>query len=268
MRQLNKNLNIRILLFVLFFFLFENIIISQDAENRKVYIINGVRFAVHYIPPGTFIMGTDRPPSLRRKEETARKVTLTKGFWIMETEVTQELYESIMGTNPSQFSGKQHPAENISWYDAINFCTNLSKATNMNWSLPTEAEWEYACRAGSKTMYSFGDLYQSKISDYACISINRYNKNIHHCQVGKYKPNNWGLYDMHGNVWEWCSDWYGEYQYNSVVDPHGPDKGYCRVLRGGSWLSDRDALRSAYRNSFYPHFQSRYFGFRAVMREK
>jgi formylglycine-generating enzyme required for sulfatase activity len=159
-------------------------------------------------------------------------------------EVTQQQYEKVMGTNPSTTKGPQNPVEKVSWNDAVEFCRKLSalpaeKSAGYVYRLPTEAEWEYACRAGTQTAYSFGDS-ESELGDYAW-----YDKNAGGTThpVGSKKPNAWGLYDMHGNVFEWCQDWYGSYPSGSVTDPTGESSGSHRVVRGGAGTASPSAVR-------------------------
>jgi formylglycine-generating enzyme required for sulfatase activity len=147
------------------------------------------------------------------------------------TEVTQAQYEAVMGTNPSYFKGQTNPVENAFWEDATEFCKKLSEKTRQTVRLPTEAEWEYACRAGTQTAFSFGDD-PSALGDYAWHAGNSGERSH---PVGQKKPNAWGLYDMHGNIWEWCADRYGKYPKGFATDPSGPTTGDTRVSRGGSW---------------------------------
>ena len=200
----------------------------------------GMKFKL--IPAGTFTMGDG---------DDAHDVTLTKPFKMGVHEVTQAQYEQVMGVNPSKFKGADNPVENVSWDDAVEFCRRLSelpaeKAAGNVYRLPTEAEWEYACRAGTTTKYSFGDD-ESEFGDYAWYCDNS-DEQTH--PVGSKKPNAWGLYDMHGNVLEWCQDWYGDYPSGSVTDPTGPAVGSHRVIRGGSWDRTAGYCRSAHRYWF------------------
>ena len=181
------------------------------------------------------------------------------------TEVTQEQYQKVMGTNPSQFKGPQNPVEKVSWADAVEFCGKLSampaeKTAGHVYRLPTEAEWEYACRSGTTTAYGFGDD-ASRLGDYGWFDGNS-DSSTH--PVGEKKPNAWGLYDMHGNVWEWCQDWYGDYPSGSTTDPTGPSSGSFRVDRGGSWCSSAGYCRSAYRYRNAPESRGNFLGFRVL----
>ena len=215
---------------------------------------NSIGMSFKSFPGGTFTMGDGNTP---------HHVTLTQPFELGVYEVTQEQYEAVMGTNPSRFKGSQNPVEQVSWDDAVEFCRKLSelpaeKKAGYVYRLPTEAEWEYACRAGTTTEYSYGDS-DSKLGAYGWYEGNS-GRTTH--PVGKKKPNAWGLYDMHGNVWEWCQDWYGNYPSGSVTDPTGPASGDDRVLRGGSFLYRSSLARSALRNSARPDSRSYSFGFR------
>ena len=170
-----------------------------------------------------------------------------------------------MGTKPSRFKGLQNPVEKVNWADAVEFCRKLSalpaeKSAGYVYRLPTEAEWEYACRAGTTTRYSFGDS-DSELGDYAWYDKNS-GRTTH--PVGGKKPNAWGLYDMHGNVWERCQDWHGDYPSGSVTDPTGAVSGSYRVYRGGSWNFISDYCRSADRLRNSPDGRSYYLGFRVL----
>ncbi|MFO0905690.1 MAG: formylglycine-generating enzyme family protein [Pirellulales bacterium] len=193
------------------------------------------------LPEGTFEMGS----ASEDIDATPHTVTLTRPFYLGVHQVTQEQYQKVMGENPSGFEGPQNPVEKVSWEDAVEFCRRLStlpeeKAAGRVYRLPSEAEWEYACRAGSTTEYCFGDS-QSQLNEYAWHHDNS-GKRTH--PVGKRKPNAWGLYDMHGNVWEWCWDWLGDYPKGSVTDPTGPTTDASRVDRGGSYDIHEDELDS------------------------
>jgi len=203
----------------------------------------GMKFKL--IPAGTFTMGD----ASGEDEETPHEVTLTKPFKMGVHEVTQAQYEQLMGTNPSESKGADNPVETLSWDDAVEFCRRLSelpaeKAAGNVYRLPTEAEWEYACRAGTTTKYSFGDD-ESELGDYAWYGVNSDQKTH---PVGSKKPNAWGLYDMYGNVWEWCQDWEEDYPSGSVTDPSGATSGTYRMFRGGSWYYPAEECRSAIRH--------------------
>ena len=225
------------------------------------------------IPAGTFMMGSPVGEKNRENDEGQVPVTLTKPFELGKHQVTQAQWKSVMGTEP--WKGQQvipvynDPATNVAYFDAVEFCATLTAierdyeilSADEEYRLPTEAEWEYACRAGTTTAFSFGDD-ESKLSEYAWFSDNTVGEEHAH-KVGLNKPNPWGLYDMHGNVWEWCSDWYGE-ELSSGVDPVGPEGGSDRVVRGGSFWSFQGDCRSAYRNYRDPSGRGSYLGFRVV----
>ena len=212
----------------------------------------GVTMTLVRIRPGKFMMG---------EEKDQHEVALSKPFYVGATEVTQAQYEAVMGKNPSNFKGAANPVDNVSWNDATEFCNKLSEKTRQAVRLPTEAEWEYACRAGSKTKFCFGDADEG-LGDYAWYSANS-GSTTH--PVGQKKPNAWGLYDMPGNVWEWCADWYGEYPKGAVTDPRGAASGSQRVLRGGSWYGGAGNCRAAYRLRSNPDHWYNDHGFRVVV---
>jgi formylglycine-generating enzyme required for sulfatase activity len=213
-----------------------------------------------YISPGTFMMGSPKNESGRFDDETLHEVTLTQGFYLQSTPVTQGQWKVVMGNNPSRFKdcGDDCPIENVSWNDAQEFIKRLNGKEGKTYRLPTEAEWEYACRAGSTSRYCFGDD-EGKLSEYAWYTDNSGGRTH---PVGTKKPNDWGLYDMHGNVWEWCEDWYGDYPSGKVTDPAGPSTGSERVLRGGGWGSDARTCRSATRSGGAPVNRFGIIGFR------
>ena len=226
------------------------------------------------VPAGTFTMGSapderDREPD----EGPARNVTITKPFYIGICEVTQQQYETVMGKNPSRFRGPRRPVEGVWWSHTVEFCTRLSKSTGRTVRLPTEAEWEHACRAGTTSRFSFGDSYYD-LPGYAHYSdvllattAPSGEAPAGTSEVGSRKPNNWGLYDVHGNVFEWCSDWYRDsYSGLAQTDPEGASSGAYRVLRGGSWSSPPWQCRSAYRHRFTADGRFNHLiGFRVVV---
>jgi formylglycine-generating enzyme required for sulfatase activity len=189
------------------------------------------------IPAGDFMMGSpdsDWSGDVQKSEKPQHWVGIVEPFYLGICEVTQEQYLREMGKNPSRFMGNpQRPVETVSWNDAMKFCRRLSKKEGVTYRLPTEAEWEYACRGGTTTRFSFGDD-RDDLGDYAWWGGNS-QATTH--PVGQKRPNAWGLYDMHGNVFEWCADWYADdyYSRSFIVDPSGPGSGQLRLLRGGSW---------------------------------
>ena len=202
-------------------------------------------------------------PDAFPNEHPAHKVTLTQPFYMGKYVVTQEQYQAVTGATPSQFKGKDIPVEQVSWDDAQAFCKKLAEQTKQTIRLPTEAEWEYSCRAGTRTTYYSGDT-ESDLARVAWYSAN--SKNTTH-PVGQKEANAFGLYDMHGNVWQWCQDWYGEDYYGkSVVEnPQGPDQDTVRLLRGGSWNERPMICRSAFRCVGGPGDRYNGIGFRVVV---
>jgi sulfatase modifying factor 1 len=234
-------------------------------------ITNTIGMKLNKIPAGTFTMGSPEGETDRRDDEYQHKVTITKAFYIQTTEVTQGQWKAVMGTEPWKGKsyvkdGPDYAASYVSWDDAVAYCKKLSEKESKTYRLPTEAEWEYACRAGTTTRWSFGND-EKVIGDYAWYKENAYDideKYAH--QVGLKKPNAFGLYDMHGNVFEWCHDFYGEdyYQQSPEKDPTGPTSGEARVLRGGSWDDGTRHTRSAGRGRGETDALSGNFGFRVV----
>ena len=217
-----------------------------------------------WVEPGTFMMGQVGVA------EPVHEVTLTEGFYLGKFEVTQDQYQMVMANNsdglsatPSNFGGyPNYPVEQVSWNDVQVFLSRLNNLESANipagWAyvLPTEAQWEYACRAGTNTDYSWGDDINASQANYN-------NNNSRPLNVGQYAPNPWGFFDMHGNVWEWTADWYESYPTgNPVVDPTGPASGSNRVKRGGSWIHDGASLRSAARSGYHPGYRNGTVGFR------
>ncbi|MBN1593587.1 MAG: SUMF1/EgtB/PvdO family nonheme iron enzyme [Candidatus Coatesbacteria bacterium] len=248
------------------------------------------RITMVSIPAGSFLMGSPSSESGRESDEGPQRTVNISEIEMSQTEVTQKQWEDIMGWNDSYFSGDDRPVEEVTWYDCVYFCNQLSQAdgltncytiTNIDWSgnhiddayvtcnfeadgyrLPTEAEWEYACRAGTTTRFNTGDA-DSDLSAAGWYSSNSSSRTH---DVGEKHPNAWGLFDMHGNVWEWCWDWYSSGYYGSQPnpdsDPTGPSSGSLRVVRGGSWDLYARHCRSAYRRRDSPWLRSSYFGFR------
>ena len=227
--------------------------LNLPAEE-KVNLVNGVSFDMVLIPAGKFMMGSPASEVSRYPNETQHEVTLTKPFYMGKYEITQEQWEAVMGNSPSEFKGPKLPVTNVSWYDCQEFIKKLNAKTNGGYRLPTEAEWEYACRAGTTTAHSFGNSLTKSDANVGGVRLTA---------VGSYKPNAFGLYDMHGNVWEWCEDWSAGYTEGVVTNPKGPGAGTYRVLRGGSFLDSESRSRSS--NRFDPLAPTRKFstgGFR------
>ena len=228
---------------------------EAEAYNLKVIqIANELELVL--IPAGKFKMGSPTTEFGRHNGETQHEVTITKQFYMGKYEVTQEQWEGVMGINPSTKSkGAKLPVTSVSWEDCQEFIKKLNEKTSGGYRLPTEAEWEYACRAGTKTSYSFGDYLMKKDANVDMGSSTKV--------VGSYKPNAFGLYDMHGNVWEWCEDWREDYPLGAVTDPKGPATGEDRILRGGSFFDNVSSARSSYRFNYSPTLRNYLlYGFR------
>ena len=228
--------------------------LTKDNDNRKAgdtleLTIKDVKYTFHWCPAGTFQMGSPLDEAGRRKNEGQYTVILSRGFWMLETEVTQGMWTSVMEDNPSSFKGIKLPVESVSWNDCQVYIGKLNELkvapTDFKFSLPTEAQWEYACRAGTVTVYHFGNILDKKQANYGG-GVGKTTK------AGSYSANAWGLRDMHGNVWEWCLDRYGDYPGSAVTDPTGAAEGLPRVIRGGSWNSHAEYCRSANRDNNIP----------------
>ena len=249
--------------------------VTPAAQGVKTYTVNGVSFNMIKVDGGTFMMGaTDDDTEAREDERPRHSVTLSD-YWICETEVTQALWQAVMGGNPSYFRGANLPVEHVSWLDCDTFITKLNQLTGESFRLPTESEWEYAARGGNKSLgykysgsnnaddagwywrnsgdsYLLGELDQDTILQNGCRTH----------PVKTKAPNELGLYDMSGNLYEWCSDWYDDYCSNALTDPHGPTTGLQRVCRGGSWLSNAWCGRVSYRFYCVPVRDYYFLGFR------
>ncbi|MBP7429727.1 MAG: formylglycine-generating enzyme family protein [Candidatus Hydrogenedentes bacterium] len=232
------------------------------ATEETIMLPGNVPLEMVWIPAGTFLMGRWYPDEQDSVSDEApqHQVTLSQGFWMGKYEVTQTQWEAVMGSNPAYFSGANRPVEWVSWNEVQSFITALNSLTGETFRLPTEAEWEYACRGGRKTRFYWGDdPTYTQIGNYAWYGSNSGGRTH---DVGTKLPNGFDLYDMSGNVWEWCQDWYDAYSSGSVTDPTGPASGPHRVGRGGGWSSDGAYCRSAYRSSFDPSGTGDYIGFR------
>ncbi len=226
----------------------------KPGDTKTITLPGGATMEMVWCPPRSFMMGSPESEEGRYDDETQHHVTLTEGFWIGKYEVTQRQWESVMGENPSYFKGADRPVEQVSWNDCQEFIRKINAAGRVSVSLPTEAQWEYACRAGTTTPFSFGSTINSDKANYSGKET---------AIVGSYAPNAWGLYDMHGNVWELCADWYGAYN-GAVTNPTGPASGTLRVFRGGGWVGDAQSCRSAIRIWFVPGNRNNYLGLRLV----
>ena len=224
-----------------------------------------------YIPSGTFMMGSPENEEKRNSNESPQHLVKITGFYMSKYPITQKQYQIIMGNNPVNFKGENKPVEQVYWKDAVNFCKQLSKRTRKQHRLPSEAEWEYACRAGTITPFYFGESITTDLANYngkniyASESRGQYREQT--TEVGIFPPNAFGLYDMHGNVWEWCADpWHYNYKNapidGSVYSTEKSDK--YRVLRGGSWFYNPFGVRTALRGRGNASIRNHTYGFRIV----
>ncbi|MGD0091128.1 MAG: formylglycine-generating enzyme family protein [Planctomycetota bacterium] len=237
---------------------------SAKPPDLVLDLAEGVKLELVFIPAGKFMMGSPETEKDRSAAETQHEVTISQPFYMGKYEVTEEQYQAVTGTSPSR-NGAQSPVERVTWDEAQEFCQKLSALTGKTVQLPTEAQWEYACRAGTATRFHSGDS-DSDLDGVAWYGNKVSNKTMH--PVGQKKPNAFGLYDMHGNVWEWCADWYGEYAAGAATDPTGPARASTsRVVRGGGWSDDPRYCRSAFRESKDPDRRSGLdnVGFRVVV---
>jgi len=243
---------------------------SPVASTPKAgdVMTNSIGMKLVWIPAGEFMMGSPMSEPEREPEEVQHRVRISKGFWMGVYEVTQREYLAVMGNNPSIFD---LPVETVSWDDAQEFCRKLSQKEGKTYRVPTEAEWEYACRAETTTPFSFGETISTDQANYD--GNQTYGSGVKGqyraktVTVGNFRPNAFGLYDMHGNVNEWCQDWYGENYYGSSpeVDPQGPAGGIYRVVRGGCYRNGPQACRCAFRNCTTPDYECDLIGFRVVL---
>ena len=214
----------------------------QTGDTLELDVF-GVKATFRYCPPGTFLMGSPEGEEGRRDDESQREVTLTRGFWLLETPATQTLWEAATGENPSKFAGDgARPVETVSWFDCAKFVRKLNDdgiaPDGLTFDFPTNAEWEYACRAGTTTAFNVGDKLTKEDANFR--------ENVGETTpVKSYAPNSWGFYDMHGNVFEWCKDRVRADFSDSAIDPQGASSGLYRVLRGGGWRDFADFCRSA-----------------------
>ena len=270
---------------------------GTEAGARMVVDVAGVAVPMRWCPPGSFTMGSPPSEDGRDADETPHRVTLTKGFWLGETEVTQELWKKVEGVNPSYFkSGDGYPADSVSWNDCRAFVEKLAALApveGFRWTLPTEAQWEYACRAGTTTSLPNGKDVRIRglhnvpaIDDIAWYAGNssvgwdggskgydvsgwrekQYaGRRAGTHPVARKAANAWGLHDMIGNVWEWCADWYGEYPSGDLVDPAGASTGANRIARGGAWRGCGRYCRPAYRDDYNPTYRFNILGLRLAL---
>jgi len=270
--------------------------LDQPNLKSRFYRIEGLSGTsikgMVWIPPGGFMMGSPDSEADRKSWEGPQTwVALTRGFWMNKCEVTQAEYVAVMSNNPSYYTGDlTRPVDRVTWEDATNYCGRLTEQekragrlpAGYNYRLPTAAEWEYACRAGTSTTFSYGeDPGYTRLGEYAWYTLNSWysakpdgsshesdGKYYTTHSVGQKLPNAWGLYDMYGNVCEWCLDWWSDsLPGGNVIDPKGPSYGISRISRGGGWFSNGIYCRSAFRgNAFsYPNYKDYFMGFRPVL---
>jgi len=236
--------------------------------KRPIRITNSLGITFSLIPPGQFSMGSPLDEEWHREEEILHRVTLTRPFYLSVTEMTQGQWKALMGNNPSFFTGDNLPVETVTWDEANAFCRKLGQKDGAKYRLPTEAEWEYACRAGTTTPFHTGPTIQpgeanyDGNSTYAGGSKGEFRETT--TPADTFAPNAWGLHDMHGNVWEWCQDWYAPYPKGETKDPTGPASGEKRVMRGGCWINFPAVCRSANRGGIKPVSWNFHVGFRIV----
>jgi formylglycine-generating enzyme len=242
---------------------------AQEKKDPPKDFANSIGMKFVWIKPGSFMMGSPKEEKERQENEAQHKVTLTKGFYMGVYTVTQEQWKEVMGNNPSFFKGEKNlPVEQVSWNDCQEFIKKLREKDKDKkpYRLPTEAEWEYACRAGTTTPFHFGETISTDQANYNGNGIygdGKKGKNRDKTTpVGGFPANTWGLHDMHGNVFQWCEDWFGDYPQKDLVDPKGSEKGNLRVLRGSSWSNPPVHCRSASRFFFLPSHRFNYFGLR------
>ena len=237
--------------------------VETYGAETQTFTVNGVSFTMIGVEGGTFTMGATSEQGTSEPwddEYPTHSVTLSN-FAIGETEVTQELWRAVMGSNPSYFSGTNLPVENVSWNDCQTFIQKLNQLTGKKFRLPTEAEWEYAARGGKKSKgYKYAG--SNTLSDVAWYSDNSSSKTH---PVKQKQANELGLYDMSGNVWEWCQDWYGRYSSSAQTNPTGPSSGSERMVRGRSWYDSASDCRFAPRGSGSPGIRNHHLGFRVVL---
>jgi formylglycine-generating enzyme required for sulfatase activity len=249
---------------------------SQLRPEAPVQMVNSLGMTLIRVEPGTFWRGSPPEETGHRPNETRHQVTLTCGYWLGATEVTQAQYEAVMDQNPSAFADPDRPVENVPWFDWVRFCNRLSEREGLDpvytidqvqvswdrsangYRLPTEAEWEHACRAGTGTRFHVGD----RTSELVEVAWFRVNSDWQTQPVAAKPANPWGFHDMHGNVFEWCWDLYEAYSEAAMVDPVGAELGARRVLRGGGWGSYSRGCRSAYRQASEPSARRAWYGAR------
>ena len=234
---------------------------TKASYSNGTLTVNGIKYNMVWVDGGTFRMGaTSEQGSEISDEKPVHSVTLS-GYYIGKTEVTQALWQAVMGSNPSYFEGDDLPVEQVSWDDCQEFIRKLNSLTGQNFRLPTEAEWEFACRGGNNSRgYKYsGSNYIDNVAWYDGNSGGKTHP------VATKSPNELGIYDMSGNVWEWCADWYGDYSSGRQTNPKGPYDGSSRVGRGGSWIINARGCRSSNRNNGNPTYRNDGLGLRLAL---
>ena len=235
---------------------------TKASYSNGTLTVNGINYNMVWVEGGTFRMGatSEQGNGGGSEEMPVHSVTLS-GYYIGKTEVTQALWKAVMGSNPSSFKGDNLPVELVSWNDCQEFIRKLNSLTGQHFRLPTEAEWEFACRGGNNSRgYKYsGSNYIDNVAWYWDNSGEKTHP------VATKSPNELGIYDMSGNVWEWCADWYEHYSSGAQTNPKGPNSGSLRVYRGGSWLYDAGCCRSSFRDYDYPTFRYGYLGLRLAL---
>ncbi len=233
--------------------------------------VGQARQVFRWVAASRFLMGSPPDAADRGSTELLHEVTLSHGFWLAETTCTQAFWQAVWPVNPSHFQDHpQNPVENVSWHDAQGFIAELNRRLpGLAARLPSEAEWECACRAGTTTPFSFGDQIDPEQVNYhggyPCAGGEKGLYRQRTVPVASLPPNAWGFYEMHGNVWEWCGDWYADYPSTPQLDPRGPTFGKMRVLRGGTWSDPARYARSANRSRIEPAYRPRSSGFRLAL---
>jgi uncharacterized protein (TIGR02996 family) len=244
-------------------------LVAAGVKPVGPFWTNGLGMKFAWIPAGTYLMGSPEREQGREKNETQHRVTLTKGLYLGIHAVSQACWGAVMGNNPSQHQGDDLPVEQVSWDDCQEFLRKLSEQDGHSYRLPTEAEWEFACRAGTTTPFCFGKTMTTDQANYrGNYPYGKAEKGLYGGEtspVGSFPANAYGLFDMYGNLWEWCQDRLAEYPAGDAVDPQGLPDGDSRVLRGGSFVSPAMFVRSASRGRNVPTLRGYFVGFRAAM---
>ncbi len=243
---------------------------NPPLRHARPMVENSVGMTFAFIPRGEFMMGSPSTERGRDEDETPHPVVLSAGFYLQTTEVTQSQWLAVMGSNPSFMKGAELPVHQVSWFDARRFIERLNRLENTDrYRLPREAEWEYACRGGSGEAFPTGSSLDASSGNfdgnhaYDQRSTGIFRRKL--LPVGEFESNGFGLFDMSGNVWEWCEDGYGPFPTEPAIDPQGAREADYRVIRGGSWYYDVEACRCASRHRAKPEKRSYLIGFRVLM---